>query len=452
MESNYRNREFEDFIKESADQYRMFPSDRVWKGINNTLHTRRKWYGAGLAFLLLLTGTAVTWVMMSYPVPKNEKTAMVASAGKTPVRQAAETPSTTIQNPILPFSKPPVATGIAIRPATIPNTPSPVAEAADLPDMNSFQEEKTPGIIVSVPAIQRSRPATAIPDEPESSSNVVVAGAPVAEQTAEKKTVQHELSYPLTIESVTNSYQPEKARKKISWQLYLTPTVSYRKLSENNSQSFENALLAGFPFATLTDVNKAVTHKPDMGFQLGLTARYPVSKSLKLRAGVQFNMNRYDIRAFAYNPEVATITLDGSNGATAVSTWTYYRNYSGYKTNWLKNLYFSVSVPIGAELKLFGNDKTNIGIAGTIQPTYIIKDRAYLLSTDYKNYATFPWLVRNINLNTGFEAFVNYSTGKTRWQIGPQVRYQVLSSFHNRYPVKENLFDFGVKLGVTLNN
>lgn len=443
MESNYRNKEFEEYIRENADQYRMFPSDRVWKSIHNTLHTRRKWYGAGLAFLLLLTGTAVTWVMMSYPVSNHEKIATV-KPGKSSVRQPVST--------IEPFSSPSIVTGSSFTTDQQANTlvrkTAPAVSATQASSLN----ETAHTTIVSMPALTGNNRAFHIPDEPENRASDMADSNPPAELTApDRPALQNELLYPLTIESVTNSYQPQKAKKEVSWQLYITPTVSYRKLSENKSESVESR--SGFPFATLTDVNTAVTHKPDMGFQLGIAARYPVTRNLKIRAGLQFNMNRYDIKAFAYNPEVATITLDGGNGTTsAVSTWTYYRNYNGYKTNWLKNFYFSVSAPIGVELKLFGNDKTNVGIAGTIQPTYIIRDRAYLISNDYKNYARFPWLVRNVNLNTGFETFINYTTGKTRWQIGPQVRYQVLSSFHNRYPVKENLFDFGVKVGVTLNN
>jgi hypothetical protein len=38
-----------------------------------------------------------------------------------------------------------------------------------------------------------------------------------------------------------------------------------------------------------------------------------------------------------------------------------------------------------------------------------------------------------------------------KWQVGPQVRYQLLSSFVSKYPVKENLFDFGMRVGVTLS-
>jgi hypothetical protein len=63
MESNFNNKDFEQFVKQNADQYRMFPSEKVWDGINNTLHTRRRWYGIGLTLLLLTTGV-VTWVML----------------------------------------------------------------------------------------------------------------------------------------------------------------------------------------------------------------------------------------------------------------------------------------------------------------------------------------------------------------------------------------------------
>ena len=54
------------------------------------------------------------------------------------------------------------------------------------------------------------------------------------------------------------------------------------------------------------------------------------------------------------------------------------------------------------------------------------------------------------NVNTAVETFVNYSTGRISWQVGPQVRYQLLSSFIDKYPVKENLFDFGLKIGLSI--
>src|SRR5688572_6958656 len=107
MESNFRNRDFEQYVKQNADQYRMFPSEKVWKGIHGSLHTRRKWYGLGLALLLLSTVTAVTWVMVSYPVSNNQRiTGVIPTKDKAPVTAPASSQelveNTNTEN--LPFS------------------------------------------------------------------------------------------------------------------------------------------------------------------------------------------------------------------------------------------------------------------------------------------------------------------------------------------------------------
>lgn len=467
MESNYRNSDFEQYVKENADQYRMFPSEKVWKGINSTLHTRRKWYGAGLALLLLMTGAAVTWVMVSYPVSKNQPVvaAKMNSAATSNQTSSVET-SPEIINKVLPFSNTNSVQKKSLASQAEPgNTPSfilidePVRLVANvvIPDQPAFVRNEKNQLFPllahqKAPVIAHEINTSSYYDldEPTNESSIVRRRNSVEMPHSDRPSHFTELDYPLT-ESIADAYLPKKPAKKISWQIFVTPTISYRKLG--NNKTADNAATTGFPFSTTTDVNKAVTHKPDMGLQIGVSARYPVTKNLKIRGGLQFNINRYDIKAFAYNPEIATINLTdpSGNNINSVSTWAYYRTRSGYKSDWLKNYYFSISAPIGAELTLFGNKKTSIGFAGTIQPTYIIKDRAYLLSSDYKNYAKVPSLIRHVNVNTGFETFVNYTSGKTKWQIGPQVRYQVLSSFRNKYPVKENLFDFGIKLGVTLN-
>ncbi len=463
MESNYSNKDFEQYVKQNADQYRMFPSDKVWKGVNDALHTRRKWYGFWLGFLLLVTGGAVTWVMTTYPSSKKENSITLNNDPIfTPSSKQASVGKiqADIKN-LLPFSKEIeiVKNSLIIEGNTSVDLPVVIQENITgetfdlLPVSNQNQVIETERL--SEMAISKINTNRSILNTLTGFKPALIEKAPVTDPPSVIKNnkaatnSQTDIYSLLTIESITNAYQYKNPPKKISWQLFVTPTVSYRKLSVNNS--LENSASFNYPFASLTDVNNAVTHKPDLGLQIGVSGRYPIAKNLKVRAGLQFNINRYDIKAYAFNGEVATIDLNDASGSSSISTWTYYRNYAGYKSNWLKNYYFSVSAPIGVELKLLGNNKTNLGIAGTLQPTYILKDRAYLISTDYKNYAEVPRLVRHVNLNTSFETFVNYTSGKTKWQIGPQVRYQLLSSFHNKYPVKENLFDFGVKLGVTLN-
>jgi hypothetical protein len=216
----------------------------------------------------------------------------------------------------------------------------------------------------------------------------------------------------LTIESVTNVFK-NFSKKKVSFQFFFTPTVSYRKLTENKSY------LRSAPAS--------------------LSTSYP---------------ELYNIKAFNNTTELATIALNNGNNNVALrGARSNYRNFgAGGEADWLQNISFQVSAPVGAEIKVAGSSKgTSFGVATTVQPTYVLGDRAYVLSSDYKNYSEIPWLMRRWNVATSVETFVSYSTGKIKWQVGPQVRYQLLSSFVTEYPVKENLFDFGLKVGISLN-
>jgi hypothetical protein len=114
----------------------------------------------------------------------------------------------------------------------------------------------------------------------------------------------------------------------------------------------------------------------------------------------------------------------------------------------LKNARFMISVPLGFEVTLAGNDRVKFNVASTIQPTYVINNQAYLVSTNLKNYAQEPSLYRKWNVNAGAEAFLSMNTGSFNWVIGPQFRYQILSSYKDKYPIKEHLMDLGFKVGV----
>jgi hypothetical protein len=453
MESNFNNRDFEQFVKQNADQYRMFPSEKVWRGIHNTLHTRKRWYGIGLIFLLLTIGT-VTWVMVSSP-------------GKD---QPVAVNQTTISsnNPATDQKA-----GTAIKSTN---------KTLFVPSADNWQKNPAPAIMIANPGNKLKNELIGIPDNGSETANEIIGNKYASGITigmvpvnihyidiikddnrefelgknneiiaTENNSGEAKDIYPLSIESVVNSFKNN--RKKISWQIYFAPTISYRRLAENKAflsspQSNNNP----YSYAALYDVNSAVTHKPDMGFELGFGAGYSISTHFKIIGGLQFNVSKYDIRAYTYPTELATIALRSGNGSrSSVSTPTNYRNFDGYKTNWLHNLYLSASAPFGAEVKLKGDNKTYLGISGTIQPTYILGDRAYMISTDYKNYVEVPQLIRRWNVSTSFETFAGYSTGKLNWKIGPQVRYQLLSSFQKKYPVKEHIFDFGLKVGIMLN-
>lgn len=407
MERDFSNENMEEFLRRNADGLRMRPSARVWKGISSHLKNRRRRTGFMLGTLFLLT-TALGY----YSIKESRAIENTVASRLTKTQEPVSTTSTPAvsHNDLTPAHKI-IDNRIKINDQSSTASPAdknPLSLAPDwlFPEEEVVENTFTPTIVDSDPGNEK----------------VAEEQLPAPGKTS--------IADPLTIESVLNSFAPKA--KKLKWQMYFTPTVSYRKLSDNY-------------------IDNVATHKPAFGFELGLTAKYPVSKNIKLKAGLQFNVNRYEIRTYDSYSQLATIRVTDGGRVDSIRTVTNYNNFSGYQPSWLQNFYLQVSAPVGLELKIKGDDKVQFGIASSIQPTYLLGDRAYLISADYKNYAEMPKLVRKWNVNTSLETFVAYSTGHLNWQVGPQVRYQILSSYLKKYPVKENLFDFGLKVGISVN-
>ena len=472
MERNFDNKDFEQFLKQNADQYRMHPSEKVWTEINNTLHPRRRWYGIA-ALLLLLTGAVVSGVMILQP-GSNSQTEFTDNKTKS---QTAIT-----ENKIAAVPSVPVLTIIPNRsvashriPTIINNYSTEIpAETAE----NNFAGMVPPAIL-SPQKLERDIFTSTIHNNSDlalKTKNTITAPPVITSGegdinnisefvngTLEKSKPALEVTKPSVkisdlstkpSESV-NTSQKTKKKKTITWQLYFTPGISYRRLTENkaailaaNSGNGTSIIPSNL---AVRDVKNMVTHKPDIGFELGLAAKYAITKHFLLKTGFQFNVNKYNIHAFNYVPEPATIAIQSGGVPQSVTRTSYYRNFNGYSPNWLTNIYFSFSIPVGMELNFVNNKKINIGLGLTAQPTYLLENNAYLISTDFKNYTKVPDLIRRWNLNTGAELIFGFKAGKTKFQIGPQMRYQALSSFKDKYPVKENLFNFGLKAGVSLN-
>src|ERR1700681_4140398 len=52
MERNFFNEDLEELVRQKTDQYKMYPSDKVWKSIYNSLHTKRRRFIFGMSFLI----------------------------------------------------------------------------------------------------------------------------------------------------------------------------------------------------------------------------------------------------------------------------------------------------------------------------------------------------------------------------------------------------------------
>ena len=475
MDPHSDHKEFERFVRQNADQYRLYPSERVWNGIHDTLHGRRRRYALALVALLVFV-TVGAWMMFS-PAKDVSGTAGGMNGGariaryEMPEQSFAKSPKIPVASPnaatILTVTFNRSARGLAVQTDRIPAKPStdgtPVSEKIiginELPSP-ATQDQPTetttavppvlPGSIAdgTITSNDTPPPAAFNPSGAEKTAAALKEFDPsLKSEKTEIRQPQQPVERPVIEDKKILS---GRAASRLSWQLYMIPTVSYRTLSENTtyiSAALFNSVMNGTGASfTIPDVDDMVYHRPDMGFQLGIQASTPLSPWLRVTGGLQLGVSKYNIQAYKHTPELATIMLTDRS----VTTVTQYRNAEGLTKNWLRNFYFSASLPIGLELKLSDGDRNYFGVAGSLQPTYVIDNRSYLITADFKNYAEMPSLLRRWNMNTSFEIFAQQTTGKVQWRVGPQIRYQAFSSFSRNYPIKEHLFDFGIKLGVQL--
>jgi len=418
MDGKNNDREFEQFLKESADNHRLYPADSVWESIHARLHPKKRWPLTILLLLAFTTGS-ITWFG-----PGERSIESIRRTDK--VEAAVAMAKANYVSNALANNKVSGSSNQEIRVASTESSPIPASQI---------------------------EPAIAVIEAPAKTYNEATAIAETAASVSTTAITSNEPSYPLSIESVTNSYQRQKHSPRFHWQLHFTPTVSYRSLKEDQKFIAQARMnLSASPLAVTTELSNVINHRPDLGMQLGLLGTYPLGKRLDLIAGLQFNVSKYDIKAFNYPTEVATIALVNAwGGSTAVSTVTSFRS-NGFtnKASWLRNYYYSISAPVGLEWRILGKKQNHWGFSTTVQPTYMVGNRSYIISMDYQNYAEVPYLINKWNLNVGLETYAKFSVGNTDFRVGPQVRYQLFSSFKKGYPVSEHLYDFGVKLGIML--
>lgn len=467
MSFDSHHNEFEQWLRQQAEQHRLYPDESVWDRIHTRVQKRR-WYPLVFA-LLLITGGAVSWVMIDQPDLPINYVAQQKSTSTNAESVVEKTHTSKSNNPTarIPYrsneGKQNASTLPFIGVNDLQEADESIIsseESMELAPAIGLIETDSREIAITMPASRRTSLRTIqevkinipsnLPTEadlvtPSSSSDVEEAS------TSNRKNTTWLPEQMQTIESVVNAYKGKRTRKSWEMQFSVSPTVSYRKLIENtDALQAARSFMSTAPAIAVPEINSVVNHKPDLGLQFGVSVKRRLSERLAFTGGLQFNINKYSIRAYRGAGELATIGLNSGGGTGTVSSYTNYRSSGGVWANWLANFYFSASAPIGFQYRIAGNRKTNWGIASTLQPSYLLGNHAYVLSTDYKNYLEVPSLIRRWNVTGQFETFVGFQTGKTRWTLGPQARYQILSSYEKAYPVQEHLFDIGIKLGVGL--
>ena len=538
MESNFYSDEFEQLIREKTEQYKMYPSEKVWKGIHGSLHTKRKWFITGI--FLLITGILVL-AGKELILPSGHAAAKKIANNNNAVATAPE--KTDEDETQAQDGFPTLHSGISAAAGSKHNeTSSDPAGAEDQPfkgititisnpvisqpDLSEFLSK-----VVNLPSETPSLPVVAARMNPQSDAGSGIAAigpvnSPEKDNSTESRPggdnspsannqeddnitaqingvragskgdevriarmAKNKLGLSRTTKDpLVTSANPDAAEEaarnpankipeaideqKVNWlqdyalynlsptpkrgrkyfEFTFSPTINYRTLSGGDFAP-PKSYVQYIPVSSthLGEAKDYVDHAPALGFELGGSVLYKVTRNLTFKAGLQFNFSRYKIQAYTSSPQQTTIPLNSYYGyyldsITSVST---VRNFGGQTQETLNNDYYQLSAPVGFELRVLGNERLQLSLGATIQPSYLLNTNSYLLTTDYTNYTKEPSLFRRWNMNAGLQAFLSYKLSNgLHMQFGPEFRYQLLSTYESQYPIQEHLKVFGLQFGI----
>lgn len=517
MKNEFYNDDFEELLKEKADQFSMYPSKRVWHSIYNNLHPGRRWPSMAIGMLLITslllighlnTGTSninphVTSTSLIIPSNNINNPAVTEKAYHTQsFKNAKQQPEAAYNNVFADV----ITNETDFQTYTIvknnrpynfynqfysqPNTDlsnvkiadenSPViSKGADIvqnfnPSIKANVKVDTKSKSSNLNAIVKNKPRVDLPNDRTTNVSFVKDALSKTNQVDPKskkndldlftdtdtkvsinlKTIADVDAIALEEKAWIENYALQnkktgnKFKGRLSYQFYATPAVNYRKLTTKSKGSTT-------PFAS-ADINDVISQKPGLGIEAGMGISYTVAKNLQIKAGLQFNYTNYNIDADKTNhPIITTILLNDPNTGfsyAAARTSTISNNYSASALQpvTLHNRTYQISFPVGFAYKLSSENNVDWFAGATMQPTYVFGGKAHLISSDLKSYVSDPSSIRTWNLNLGFETYMNFKlNGAYNLQVGPQVRYQVYSTYRKNVALIEKPYAVGLKLGLS---
>ena len=516
MEKEFYTDEFEQLLKEKADQFSMYPSKRVWHSIYNNLHPSRRWPSVAMSLLLITslmfigylntadnTGINLTGQFIdngsnfsNKEINNNKNTTSIfgySQAQEQPVSKA-ETVSTYkagyFTYTIVKNNRPNY-----FYPVTVTNLDDTKNSAGKKPEENKVNEFiqtmdtyiKSNQIIADIAIVNRkNKTISTKPTDKNTNLDAITDEDDLALKTTAVKAnttnpVKGESLNPVNLNTARNSdvnpvaktnliateknalsleekawienyvLQNNPVRNKwkgrMAYQIYATPAVNYRKLSTNSKGS-----TAAF---SNSDINNSISQKPGFGIEAGVGITYAFAKKLQFKAGFQFNYTSYNIDADQTSHPVLTFILlnDPNTGysypAARTSTTANTYNSAALQPVKLHNRTYQISIPLGFAYKLSSKNNVDWIAGASVQPTYVFGGNANIISSDLKSYVSDPSSIRTWNMNLGFETYMNFKIGSYNFQLGPQVRYQLFSTYNKNIALIEKPYAVGLKLGLT---
>src|SRR6478735_3788346 len=414
MDDKMYQDEFEQFLQDEVKQHRMYPSDHIWKNIRTELHGYRALPALTFISLFIITALTISTLLNNHP----DRHVLIPAAAV--INQHALAQS---ENATVPVSQQPVATNYfeTITPGQV--TAATFANLVETPAQESLvvRNNSNDFAAVTVKTISNNDQRVYVNKQADKAipevATFTIENAFVANAVAEKNTLPElitaETSSTTADQKKTDTHSSaddylkdfgfvtvtptSRRNSKFGFQFYVTPSNSYRILSDEKvKEIIQPAVAATITNATQNaplsanlsaDVNDIVRHKPAMGFEIGFAVLYNISNKLKFKTGGQLNVRQYYIETFqSLTNDLTSLSLINYRGIETVSFYSPYNNNTGYRKTQLDNKVYQLSIPIGIQWDAVQGKHFGINAEGSVQPTFTLNTNTYLLSTDYKHY------------------------------------------------------------------
>lgn len=478
-ENNYRN-EFELFLKESADEFKMVPSRKVWYSLYNNLHPDKKWPSMAVCLLIL---TAVLYIGIANNNSLSIAAKKTSSENFSNLLDEKNNDSKitfSAKDYIDPKNKIQLKFSLTInrtdKTEINENPVSTNAEMVTIPDattdisfLNSTENLITIKTATFLNTIDlRNNPAKSFyQNKANLTKNLIAENENTIVENTEKTIAANTEIIPSksndteTLLQKNNLFNIEKSWKEdyafrnkpainkfkqnSTFSYYITPSFGYRTFFKS-TENTNTAATSPYTTARTNNVFTELFDNPALNLEVGAVLQYSISKEVRFKGGLQANYTNYVSNVTALgHPSQTSLTINNNNNNIRSS------NYSTKAGNdKINKTTIQMVLPLGVDFKIAGNGKLNWYAGGTIQPTYVIGGNAFVLSSDEKYYISENALLRKMNLNTSIETFISFkSSNGVVLNVGPQFRYQLLSTYKKEYGYSEKVYNVGIKMGVT---
>ena len=506
METRFDMDNFEQTLKEHADQFTMIPSKRVWNGVYNSLHPGSKWPSLTMLLFFLLTLVGIGPLNQS---SKNYTVASLPDNTQKSVTDESESKVFTMQTylksatylaekrsmgKVIPLKNNSVHRDLSQNNNIESQLPAVTIESEfDKPTIRSSEDFQKSSLISSQKFVQevesgKTVPVSTvvnIPDFVWNPISIVPAKGIIVDKGADK---QHTIilneniilddsntlisflksnpgnSILIGIEDIDNEEaekdsaatevttlkQTTKRNSKTTWIFFATPAITTTYFTGKSPEDLD--LINASPLiVNPRQIGNTMRYNARPGLSIGAEINHEFANDWEFVSGMQLSYSGYNILAHKVHPSFSYLYLrdDETNTMQPKKYITYYGSGEGLDEVVLHNNSIQLSIPIGIKHTVWKNNNVEIKIGTSLQPSLVVKGQAFILSSDGRNYVNDPDLMRPVNLSGEFNSSISFQGDKVKWHIGPTIRYQAISSYRKIYPVNEHLIDYGIRIGIS---